>query len=104
MSICLSRQARLWFINISQPTGLAKLEVAGGSRFPCLSWLELGCRVLGGSVVKNLPARQERLVRSLGLEDPLEDGRETHSIILAWRIPMDRRAWQAMGSQRVRHN
>ena len=47
-------------------------------------------------MVKNLPARQERLVRSLGQEDPLEDGRETHSIILAWRIPMDRGAWRAM--------
>ena len=46
-------------------------------------------------MVKNLPARQERLVRSLGQEDPLEDGRETHSIILAWRIPMDRGARQA---------
>ena len=27
---------------------------------------------LGGSVVKNLPANQETLVRSLGQEDPLE--------------------------------
>ena len=26
----------------------------------------------GGSVVKNLPAKQETQVRSLGLEDPLE--------------------------------
>ena len=42
-----------------------------------------------------MPARQERLVRSLGQEDPLEDGMETHSIILAWRIPMDREAWWA---------
>ena len=47
-------------------------------------------------MVKNLPARQERLVRSLGQEDSLEDGMETHSIILAWRIPMDRGAWRAM--------
>ena len=27
-------------------------------------------------------------------EDPLEDGIATHSSILAWRIPMDRGAWQ----------
>ena len=32
----------------------------------------------------------------LGLEDPLEEGRATHSSILAWRIPMDRGAWQAI--------
>ena len=29
-------------------------------------------------------------VRSLGQEDPLEEGMETHSRILAWRIPADR--------------
>ena len=34
-------------------------------------------------------------VRSLGWEDPLEEGMATHSSILAWRIPMDRGAWQA---------
>ena len=50
-----------------------------------------------GSVVKNLPARQEtqeRRVRSLGWEDALEEGMATHSSILAWRIPVDRGAWQ----------
>ena len=31
----------------------------------------------------------------LGLEDPLEEGIANHSSILAWRIPMDRGAWQA---------
>ena len=31
--------------------------------------------------------------RSLGWEDPLENGMVTHSSILAWRIPMDRGAW-----------
>ena len=38
---------------------------------------------------------QETLVGSLGQEDPLEEGTETHSSILAWRIPMDRGAWWA---------
>ena len=33
---------------------------------------------------------QETWVRSLGWEDPLEEGMATHSSILAWRIPMDR--------------
>ena len=34
-------------------------------------------------------------VQSLGWEDPLEKGMATHSTILAWRISMDRGAWQA---------
>ena len=34
-------------------------------------------------------------VRSLGQEDPLEEGMATHSSLLAWRIPMDRGAWRA---------
>ena len=39
------------------------------------------------SDVKNLPAMWENQVRSLGLEDPLEEGMATHSSILAWRMP-----------------
>ena len=46
-------------------------------------------------LVKNLPARQETWVSSLGWEDPLEESMATHFSILAWRIPMDREAWQA---------
>ena len=38
-------------------------------------------------MVKNLPAKQESWVQSLGQEDPLEKGTATHSNILAWRIP-----------------
>ena len=34
-------------------------------------------------------------IRSLDWEDPLEEGTATHSSILAWKIPMDRGAWQA---------
>ena len=41
--------------------------------------------------------RQEMQVPSLGQEDPLEEGMAAHSSILAWRIPMDRGAWLAMG-------
>ena len=37
--------------------------------------------------VKNLPVMQETRVRSLGGEDPPEEGMATHSSILAWRIP-----------------
>ena len=35
-------------------------------------------------MVKNPTAMQETWVRSLGWEDPLEDGMATHSSILAW--------------------
>ena len=38
-------------------------------------------------MVKNPPAIQETWVWSLGWEDPLENGKVTHSTILAWRIP-----------------
>ena len=46
-------------------------------------------------MVKNPPAMWETWVQSLGQEDPLEEGMATHPSILAWRIPMDRGAWQA---------
>ena len=48
-------------------------------------------------VVKNplANAGDIREMDSLGQEDPQEEGMATHSSILAWRIPMDRRAWQA---------
>ena len=39
---------------------------------------------LVAQLVKNLPAKRETWVRSLGWEDPLE---KIHSSILAWRIP-----------------
>ena len=38
---------------------------------------------------------QETQVPSLGWEDPLEKGMATHYNILAWKVPMDREAWQA---------
>ena len=44
---------------------------------------------------KNSPAVWETCVQSLGWEDPLEEGKATHSYILAWRIPTDRGAWRA---------
>jgi len=47
-------------------------------------------------MIKNLFAIQETWIQFLGWEDPLEEGMATHSSILAWRIPMDRGAWQAI--------
>ena len=40
-----------------------------------------------GLLVKNLSAKQEMRVQSLGQEDPLEEELATHCSILAWEIP-----------------
>jgi len=45
-------------------------------------------------MAKNPPAMQT-WIQSLDWENPLEEGKATHSSILAWRIPMDRGAWWA---------
>ena len=42
---------------------------------------------LVAQLVRNLPAMQETQVQSLGREDPMEKEMETHSSILAWKIP-----------------
>ena len=56
--------------------------------------------------VKNLPAMWETQVRSLGWEDPLEEGTATHSSIFAWRISWTEEpgGLQSMGSQRSRYS
>ena len=48
---------------------------------------------LVAQLVKNLPAMHETWVQSLSWKDPLEESITTS--ILAWRISMDRGAWQA---------
>ena len=61
----------------------------------------------GGSVVKNLPAKQgaqETCIQSLGQEDPLEKEMATHSNILAWETPWTEEPGMlhSMGSQKSR--
>ena len=60
---------------------------------------------LVAQMVKNLPAMQETQVWTLGWKDPLEEGMETHSSILAWRIPKTEEpgGLQSKGLQRVGH-
>ena len=67
-----------------------------------LRWVSVS---LVAQMVKNLPAMQETQVLSLGREDPLEEGKATHSSILAWRISWTEESdrLQSMGPQRVRH-
>ena len=57
-------------------------------------------------MVKNISAKWETHVQSLGWEDPLEKGMATHSTILAWRIPWtgEPNGVQSMGLQRVGQN
>ena len=51
---------------------------------------------LAAQTVKNLPARQETLVQSLGHKDPLEKGMATLSSILqSLENSVDRGSWQA---------
>ena len=72
------------------------------------TFFSLGTNLLGWRVnavaqmVKNLPAKQESWVRSLGRKDPLEKEMATHSSILAWRIPWTEEpgGLQSMGSQK----
>ena len=64
---------------------------------------------LSGSVVKNLPARQEPQVMgvgSLGQEDPLEEDMATHSSILPGESYGQRSlaASQSIGLRRVRYD
>ena len=50
-------------------------------------------------MVKNSPANagdSRDMVQILGWEDPLEQDMATHSSILTWKNPMDRRAWWAV--------
>ena len=63
-----------------------------------LKWITNKDGFSSGSVIKNLPARQEMQetqVQSLGWEESLEEGTATHSSIPAWRIPWTEGAWQA---------
>ena len=68
--------------------------------------LELGFP--GGASGKNSACQCRRLkkVRSLGQEDPLEEGMATHSSILAWRIPRAEEPGrlQSLGLKEVRQN
>ena len=56
--------------------------------------------------VKNLPAMQEMRVQFPGQEESLEKSMETHSSILAWRIPWTKEAGRlrSIALQRVRHD
>ena len=68
--------------------------------------LKVTCSILlhfpGGSMVKNLPAKQETWVLSLCWEVLLEKEMATHSSVLVWKIPWTKESGrvQFMDSQR----
>ena len=63
---------------------------------PMEQWLTTHSRAFRlAQMVEYPPAMQETWIRSLDWEDPLQEGMATHSSLLAWRIPMDKGAWQA---------
>ena len=41
------------------------------------------------------------MVQSLGWEDPLQEGMDTHSSILAWRVPCTQEPWNIYMSGRL---
>ena len=49
--------------------------------------MDLNGACLVAQMVKHLPTMWETWVQSLGQEESLEKGMETHSSILTWRIP-----------------
>ena len=72
--------------------------ISGSESFPGegISYpLQYSWASLVAQTVKNLPAMRGTWVRSLGWEDPPEEGTATHSSLFAWRIPMNRGAWRA---------
>ena len=95
-------QDRRWARGSNLPQGWSRLA------FPVASGLKWrGSRgSLVAQMLKNPPTMQETWVRSLGQRDPLEEGKETHSSILAWRIPWTEEPGgiQSMGLQTVRHD
>ena len=83
-------------------------SIPGSGRFPGEGIgypLQYSWASLVAQTVSNPPAMGETWIRSLGWEDPLEEGMATHSNILTWRIPWTEEAsgLQSMGSQRDRH-
>ena len=68
--------------------------------------LQYSWALLVAQIVKNLPAMRETWVRSLGWEDPRDEGMATHSSNLLWRSQWTEEpgGLQSMGSQKVKHD
>ena len=80
------------FASSSSDLGVSYISPLSVSYDDLLGWIMLLCASLVAQTVKKSTARWETWVQFLGWENPLEEGKATHSSILAWRIPMDREA------------
>ena len=81
-------------------------DAAGGGGQGDVPLCASSCSFLVAQIVENLPALGETQVRSLGREDPLEEGMANPLQYSCLENSMDRNPGrlQCMGLQRVRHD
>ena len=81
-----NRQLRPWVLSVLDTAAVSFLfsQQNAPCQPPFLLW---GWTSPAAQTVKKPPAVQETQVRSLGGEDPLEEGTATRSSVPAWRIP-----------------
>ena len=74
--------------------------------YPALFSLLFGTCLLMAQTVKHLPTMPETQIQSLVQEDLLQKEMETHSSILAWKIPWTEEpgGLQSLGLQRAGHD
>ena len=91
-----------WFDLLSVKRTLKSLLQHHNSNASIL-WCSLSLSSLVAQMVKNLPAIWETWTRSLGWEDPLEEGVATHPVFLPGESPwtVEPVGLQSIGSQRV---
>ena len=85
----MCRDAYVWCVVVIKGKGrVERLDAYSSLLLPLTRVFLVAWNIsLVAQMVKNLPARWENLVQSLGWEDSLEKGKATHSSILAWKIP-----------------
>ena len=90
------------FIHLGGSEGLGSKAIREP---PIFMYIYMGASLVA-QMIKNLPAKQETWLWSLGREDFLEKGMATHCSIFAWRIPWtgEPDGLQSMRLQTVRHN
>ena len=84
---------RVWQATVHRVTELDMTEV---TQHTCAESSNESKDFPGGSDSEESACNEGDLGSIPGWENPLEEGIAIHSSILAWRIPMDRRAWQGI--------
>ena len=87
--------------NVGDPS-----SIPGSGRSPGEGYPSHFAASLVAQMMKSLPAMWETCVQPMDWEDSLEKETETHSSILAWKIPWTEEPGRlkSMRSQRVGHN